>query len=53
MSWLVLVFLFYLFYGRKHATLSHYKHEDEIAEPIGPEYGEDIEDKRKREREHQ
>lgn len=35
-SWLVLVFLFYLFYGRKHATLSTYTHEDEIAEPIGP-----------------
>ncbi|MFT4231679.1 MAG: amino acid permease [Leucobacter sp.] len=33
-GWLVLVFLFYLAYGRKNATLSHYTSEEEISEPI-------------------
>ena len=36
-SWLAIVFVFYLFYGRKHATLSHYTSDEEIAEPIHPE----------------
>ncbi|MFT3797837.1 APC family permease [Microbacterium sp.] len=36
-SWLVVVFVFYLFYGRRHATLSTYTSEEEIAEPIHPE----------------
>lgn len=33
-GWLALVFAFYLFYGRKHATLSHYTSPEEISEPI-------------------
>ncbi|WP_248145852.1 APC family permease [Microbacterium aoyamense] len=36
-SWLVLVFVFYLFYGRRHATLNSYTSDEEIAEPIHPE----------------
>ncbi|WP_454130801.1 APC family permease [Microbacterium lacticum] len=36
-SWLALVFVFYLLYGRRHATLSHYVSEEEISEPIHPE----------------
>ncbi|MGB4779172.1 APC family permease [Microbacterium sp.] len=36
-TWLAIVFVFYLFYGRRHATLSTYTSEEEIAEPIHPE----------------
>jgi amino acid transporter len=36
-SWLAIVFIFYLLYGRKNATLSHYTSDEEIAEPIHPE----------------
>ena len=37
LSWLAIVFVFYLFYGRKHATLNTYTSDEEIAEPIHPE----------------
>ena len=33
-TWLAIVSVFYLFYGRKHATLNHYTSEEEISEPI-------------------
>ncbi|MFT4230519.1 MAG: amino acid permease [Microbacterium sp.] len=36
-TWLAIAFVFYLFYGRRHATLSTYTSEEEIAEPIRPE----------------
>ena len=35
--WLAIVFLFYLAYGRRHATLNHYTSDEEISEPIHPE----------------
>jgi APA family basic amino acid/polyamine antiporter len=36
-SWLAIVFVFYLLYGRRHATLSNYTSDEEISEPIHPE----------------
>ena len=36
-SWLVIVFVFYLLYGRRHAILNHYTSDEQIAEPIHPE----------------
>lgn len=36
-SWLAIVFLFYLAYGRRKATLNTYTSDEEIAEPIHPE----------------
>ncbi|GAA1658316.1 APC family permease [Microbacterium flavum] len=36
-SWLAVVFVFYLFYGRRHATLGDYTSDEQIAEPIHPE----------------
>lgn len=36
-SWLVIVFLFYLVYGHKKATLNTYTSDEEISEPIHPE----------------
>ncbi len=35
--WLAIVFVFYLLYGRRHATLSTYTSDEQIAEPIHPE----------------
>lgn len=34
-SWVVVVFAYYLAYGRRHATLNHYTSLEEIAEPKG------------------
>ncbi|MGN7860615.1 APC family permease [Microbacterium sp. 22303] len=36
-SWLVIVFLFYVAYGRRRATLNTYTSDEEISEPIHPE----------------
>jgi hypothetical protein len=36
-SWLVIVFLFYVLYGRRKATLNTYTSDEEISEPIHPE----------------
>ena len=33
-AWLAIVAIFYLLYGRRHATLSHYTSDEEISEPI-------------------
>jgi amino acid transporter len=33
-TWLAVVALYYLAYGRRHATLNHYTSDEEIAEPI-------------------
>ena len=35
--WIAIVIAFYLLYGRRHATLNHYKSLEEIAEPRGDE----------------
>ena len=34
-SWMIVVFVYYWFYGRRHATLNTYKSLEEIAEPKG------------------
>ncbi len=34
-AWLAVVFGYYWFYGRRHATLNHYVSDEEIAEPGG------------------
>ncbi len=35
LTWIALCIIFYLLYGRKHATLNHYVSDEEIAEPGG------------------
>ena len=35
LTWLIVVFTYYWFYGRHHATLNHYTSDEEIAEPRG------------------
>jgi len=37
LTWLAVVFVFYLAYGRRHAVLNDYTSEEEISEPIHPE----------------